>query len=980
MQPKLNPRHPHSASQMGLDHIVGLLVTLVILLFFALPLHAGGPRWVAGSSYFSPSVKGHPVVWSNGKVSYFTDLGNLSSAVTQAQANTMVANAAAVWNNVSTAAVSIQAGGSLAEDVSGASVTVAGNGSVTLPADIQPTATSKPVAVVYDQDGSVINAIYGAGASSTLACENNGVIATVDRFTTDGNIAHALILVNGLCTTTTDEIANVQYQLIRAFGLVLGLGWSQTNEEMFVGDQITTDGLTGWPIMHPIERLCNGGGGLCMLTDNLRTDDIASLNRLYPVTAANIGSFPGKTLTAAATISISGTIQFSRGQGMQGVNVVLQPLVNGVPDLRYTATAVSGVYFEGNAGNPVTGTADAQGNPLNRFGSDDPSLEGFFDLSDVPLPPGTTASDYQLSFEPVNPLYIGNSSVGPYSTSQVTPSGTLPVLTLSGLTAGSTVSQNVLIQDSAEEAQSGPDGSQAAPATVPLSGEWTGRITGYGHSGFFEFYARGDREFTVEAQALDETGAPTQNKAQMVLGVWSGSDPVGSSAVTSTIQSFNGVLSGLTTLPVLTVADGEVRIGLADLRGDGRPDFAYHGRILYIDSVTPARLSASGGQIVLEGMGFRPGMTVSVNDEPAQVTSIAPNTIVAVAPPAAGVTGDVVVQIQDPQTLGIAAIGGSLSYDAQGDDAISVILAPSGSEPIGIPEPLTIRAINVTSQTPAAGVTVTFSVTQGTASLGCGQNFCTAVTGGDGTATTEVTANSSSLAQIASSLTNGSTVLAQFTGTAPALIAAVTPGLYVAEGATVQWPVQALVVDSSGTPAAHQSVTWFSGTGASVSLGQSASASAGIAANTIAAAPMGSSASTAKACLTATTYCTSFTVVPVQPSTEAIIPWAGTVQFISAGQAFSPVVLHVIDAFGDPTAGARVTIVQAFYGWTEPCPTESRCSAAPLLAEQSTQATSGVDGSVAISPLSGENLPGRLLIIATAGTSATFNFELDAHP
>jgi hypothetical protein len=394
-----------------------VLTLLALLIVFAVDIaHAGGPHWVAGSSYFTSSVKGQPIVWANGQVTYYTDLGNLSSQVSQTQANAMVANAAAVWNSVNTAAVSIQAGGSLAEDVNGANVTAGANG-VTLPADIQPTATNIAVAVIYDADGSVINAIYGAGASSPLVCQNDGVIVSVDNLAVTGNIVHALVLVNGLCATTASQTATLQYQLIRAFGRILGLDWSQTNEEMFANGQFTTDSLTGWPIMHPIERLCNGGGGQCISNPTqLRTDDIAALNRLYPVTAANISSFPGKTITASATISVRGTLQFPSGQGMQGVNVVLQPLLNGSPDLRYTATAISGIYFQGDAGNSITGFTDADANPLNRFGSDDPALEGYFDLSGVPLPPGATSSQYQLTFAALNPLYSGSSSVGPYIT------------------------------------------------------------------------------------------------------------------------------------------------------------------------------------------------------------------------------------------------------------------------------------------------------------------------------------------------------------------------------------------------------------------------------------------------------------------------------------------------------------------------------------------------------------------------------------
>src|SRR5246127_2987149 len=190
---------------------------------------------------------------------------------------------------------------------------------------------------------------------------------------------------------------------------------------MFTGDQITSDGLSGWPIMHPIERLCNASGVTCMPNGTtLRPDDIAALNRLYPVTATNISTFPGKRLTGPNTLSVTGTTTFRNGQGMQGVNVVLRPMIPGtdLPDVRYTVTAVSGITFHGNAGNPITGLTDAQGNVLARFGGDDTTLEGYFDLSGVPIPPGEPSDTWQLSFEPINPLYTGQDSVGPYATGQ----------------------------------------------------------------------------------------------------------------------------------------------------------------------------------------------------------------------------------------------------------------------------------------------------------------------------------------------------------------------------------------------------------------------------------------------------------------------------------------------------------------------------------------------------------------------------------
>jgi hypothetical protein len=500
---------------------------IVVVLFSGIAARAGGPRFVAGTSYFDPSMTGQPIVWANGQLNYYTDLGSLSTLEDQAQANALVAAAAAVWNAVPTAAVNIVAAGSLSEDVNGTNVSSSG-GTITMPADIQSTDTAKPIAIVYDEDGSVINAFFGPGASSAATCQQNGVFTFVNNLSPAGNIVHALMLVNGLCATNTTQIAVLQYQLVRAFGQVLGLDWSQTNEEMFASEQVTPEGLAGWPIMHPIERLCNASGQTCMPNGTtLRPDDIAALNRLYPVTASNIAGFKGKKLTAANTLSVTGTITFRNGQGMEGVNVVLRPMIPGsdLPDIRYTVTAVSGVTFHGDAGNIITGLTDASGNVLARFGSDDTALEGYFDLSGVPIPPGEAPDTWQLSFEPINSLYTGSDSVGPYTTGQVIPSGTLPALAIPGLTAGSSVIQNVSIGDSAGDSLSGDDGMISAPVTVPPSGEWTARLVGYGHTSWLQWWAKANREFTVEAQALDDSGNDTTGKAQVVLGMWNGTDP-----------------------------------------------------------------------------------------------------------------------------------------------------------------------------------------------------------------------------------------------------------------------------------------------------------------------------------------------------------------------------------------------------------------------------------------------------------------------
>ncbi|ACO33124.1 MULTISPECIES: IPT/TIG domain-containing protein [Acidobacterium] len=942
---------------------------------------AGGPHWYGGSAYFDPAVMGQPIVWKNGQITYYTDQGNLSATVSQTQANSMVAAAAAVWSGVKTAAVSIGRGGSLAEDVSGTNVYQGSNGLVE-PADIQASDTAVPVAVVYDADGSVINAIYGPGASATNDCQNDGVMTIVDGFSTTGYITHAVMLVNGLCTANSTEMANLQYQMIRSFGRILGLDWSDANEAMFVNDQITSDGLAGWPILHPVEHLCSGTNGACMTNETtLRYDDIASLNRTYPVTAANHAMYASKTLTASATFSVQGTIRFRRGQGMQGVNVVLRPLVSGQPILLYTVTAVSGASYVGDAGNPVDGNEDASGNPLNRFGSDDQTLEGYYDLSGVPLPPGMSSSDYELSFEAINPNYVAEYSVGPYVTGQVTPSGTMPVITLPGVQAGIQLEEDVTISDSADELHSGDDGTEQAPLTVSSTGQWTGRLCCYGHTSWFQWWARANREFTVEVQALDDAGANTENKLQPVIGLWNGNAVLGTSPVTGTLQPFNGAVAGLTTLSAVSTAGSSIRLGIADARGDGRPDYAYRGRVIYADTVSPARLPATGGPIVIRGMGFSPNMTVTVNGVAAQVTAVTPNEIDAVAPPSNGTVGTVLLDVEDPVTLGVASIGDGLAYDAQNGDGLTILAAPSGVVPMNVPESFTVRALGP-NLTPAAGIPVTFSVTEGNAALGCGATSCQVTTAADGTATIAVTANSTALAQVTAALASGADVLAEFTGSAPNSIYALTPNLYVAIGGTTTWSPSALVLENS-QPAAGAGVLWQT-TSSGVSMTSQAvsdSNSNGVATGKLTVGPLNAAAGgTVQACVVGNGSCTAFNIVPVHVETAAMEPVSGTSQSIDETATLAPAVLEVTDAIGHPMAGAVVTFHETEFAWAPTCAGDSVCPSPHILSQQTVQAISASDGTVSLTPMPNNGQAVKLVVQATVGASAEYDFELAQNP
>ena len=943
-------------------------------------LVAGGPKYVAGVSYFDPAVLGQPVHWSGGVVNYYVDQGSLNSPIDNQQATTMVDSAAALWSAVSTAGVTLVDAGPLNEDVSGANI-VAGNQIISSPSDVAPTATGYPVGIIFDADGSVINAIFGAGSSDPTSCQNNGVWVWSDNINTNATFAHGIIVLNGLCATSSSLIEMMNFELERAFGRILGLDYAQVNP----GAQASGDPnqMLGWPVMQPMSGACGATGGVCIPNPGvLRYDDIAALNRIYPITAANLASFPGKELTADNTVSITGTVTFREGTGMQVVNVVARPLdSNGNPLYQYTVTFVSGGYFNGKHGSPVTGWTGSNGSQLTKWGSNDATLQGYFDLRYMPLPPGMTAASYQITFEPINPLYMLENSVGPYIDGSPSPSGTMPAIFVPGLAAGGSQSLTVNIADSAAGGSEDAIGTESQPRPLPASGLWSSRLSQVGQTDWFTFPVRGGRTFTVVTQALNESGIPTESKALPALGVWDAFDPVGSAAV-GFAPGLNGYATGESWLRVGSSNDDVVRLGIADMRGDGRPDYAYAGWVLYADSVSPARLPASGGPIVIRGMGLRPSDTVLVGGQAAVVTSVSPNEITAIAPAAAiGVTGSVDVEVDDlPLFYAAGIITGGVSYDAGTGDSLTLVTAPAGTVPIGVPLPFTVTALG-SNLSPAGGVTVIFTVTGGTATLGCGLTTCPVTASGDGSANMSVTAHDTNAAVVTAALTNGASLQAHFTGGTPPTLVELTLTLSVAAGATVSWTTEALAL-SNGTPASGQTVVWQSASGiAAQDTTPVLTNTSGIAAKILTVGPLAEGQqATATACINGTSQCVTFTATGARPEFAYLVAVSGAAQSMAVSATPVQIVLRLRDMNGNPMAGGTVMLYQSLYAWAPPCPPHGRCAASELLAAQASTATSTIDGTVIFTSASIPGVATNMVGLAATGNTSTLGIAIEQHP
>ena len=417
---------------------------------------------------------------------------------------------------------------------------------------------------------------------------------------------------------------------------------------------------------------------------------------------------------------------------------------------------------------------------------------------------------------------------------------------------------------------------------LPASGLWGGRISQVGQTDWFNFPVRANRVFTVVTIAVDEQGQPSNAKAMPAIGIWDAFDPVGAASL-GTVPGLNGTAAGETWAQVATQADDIVRMGIADMRGDGRPDYAYNGWVLYADTVTPSNLPLAGGPIVIHGMGFHPADTVLVNGQPAQVTSISPNEITAIAPAAGiGVSGSVDVEIDDlPIYYAGTILLGGISYDSGTGDSLTLVSAPANTVPAGVPIPFTVAALNAALQ-PAGGVTVTFTVSSGTATLGCGSSSCSVTATGDGLATMNVTAANGSAAVVTASLMNGASLQAHFSGGTPPEISALTPSLSLAAGAAVNWTAEAIVL-MNGAPASGQTVSWQAGAGIAMSSTPATLSSlSGIDSETLSVGPLAKGQqATAKACLNGTTQCATFTVLGARPEYATLETLSGTGQSVS---------------------------------------------------------------------------------------------------
>ena len=967
---------PHRAGHRTyrLTRLVRLLVCLFPLFFAFHTAHAAGPRWTAANPPWRNY--GQPMAWYRTDVHYYVDNGPLSTYVSNSAAQGIISAAASVWN-IPYSTFSIAQGGSLNEDVSANNVYLGSSGPI-WPADVQSANyLNKQIAIVLDADGTITDMLLGSGASSPFNCRQNAVTETVDLFIQPGSIAHAVVVLNGRCTgPAPEQQLQIQYQLMRVFGRVIGLGWSQVNDNVFTGaPQPTYQQQMHWPIMHPIDIVCGTYTYQCLPSPfTLRDDDRTSVRMLYDVSAYSYtdGQF------------LAGYLYFPTGQGMSGVNMVTRRQsfysTYGGTESWETNSSVTGATFRKSNGNPVTG-------PVTGFpamqGDTGRNFEASWVLPTVPVIDGTPWDNVLVTMQPINPLYVGQYAVGPFAGAPVAPSGSAQTITFSVVGRTGVNVTSTYVGDAASDCSTGNDGTETAPAPVAPGGLWSGRLCGEGHSSWGSVNVQAGRSATLEAMALDENGNATAEKARPLLGIWHGSDPTGvTPTLAAATSAFNGRQNGTTQLNASFSASETVRFTITDERGLGRPDFTYAARLLYADSVSPARMTSAGGAVRILGCGFEPGNTVTIGGISATVTGVSPTEIDAVAPSLAALAGQTNndVTVTDLRTGGTTTITGGLIYGSATGDVLLLVQAPSGNQFTGVPQTFGVRLVN-SSGNPVLNGTVHFAVLSGAAAFSaCGLNACDITTDAGGNALARVTATAPGVIAVQASIAGGSTVNAQFTAVAVAqTVSALRSPEYIVAGPGASITPAAVLV-SNGSRASAVPVAWTSST-SEIALGSSGALSLSdgtVQVSAVTALTAGESAFLQACAWNA--ICGTLPLVGVDPATLSIAAVSGDTQVVSSGSSLGPLVLRVIDPRGHGVAGAVVQVHQSVSAWQPACPVGGRCAVAPVYGTGSTGITSDDDGLLLIEPMQYAGTAALTRVVAAVGSNGYLAATLSKQP
>ncbi len=298
-----------------------------------------------------------------------------------------------------------------------------------MPADILPSAVNLPVAIVYDADGAVTDALLGQGAGEREFLLQQRGLRWSGQLQRGRASAARAGRPERVCAQTSQQLPDLGYRLVRVLGRVLGLDWSQMNVNVFTRNPAPSQAdYAGLTIMHAQDPINCVPISICYRqrgpAENGRPGRAL---RLYPVTAENQASFPGKELFFENTVRIHGSGAFCGRQRTTGATHARRECDCPLDRPRYRSAFAHlrcrfcfrvSCFTEMRAIPPPDSTTAQDKLSIALVPMIQP-MEGFFDLAGLEIPNGASSAQYQLSVEPLDPLW--SQIVGPYGPWQVRP-------------------------------------------------------------------------------------------------------------------------------------------------------------------------------------------------------------------------------------------------------------------------------------------------------------------------------------------------------------------------------------------------------------------------------------------------------------------------------------------------------------------------------------------------------------------------------
>jgi hypothetical protein len=406
-----------------------------------------------------------------------------------------------------------------------------------------------------------------------------------------------------------------------------------------------------------------------------------------------------------------------------------------------------------------------------------------------------------------------------------------------------------------------------------------------------------------------------------VAGLWDIADPGLTPAPANTPSAFNTSFFAETRLDAQVLQTTTLRLGIADYRGDGRPDYRYSARVLYGDNVSPARASVAGGTpLTIAGLGLQSNLLVQAAGITVPVLASSATRLLVNSPQLADGTYDFL--LSDGNTGGSSNMTGVLTVGVRPSDQILLISGTNPPTAVGAqaPSPMTIMVVQADGMTPVAGASVQFTSSPNVAFSTCGGSTnCTVLSDASGLASTFMTVLSAGTMTVTAKLAPATYPIPQqvqttLVGTSSQLdLSLLNPSVWIAPGATLSFPLNTRVL-ANGNPVSGATVNYQIALGTATLSAAAAQTDAGGSAIVTLQLTSFAAAVHVNVCVAPNNNpCQIFPANVVPVSSLQIQPVAGALQVVSTGQPFQPFVVRVTDSSMPPNPVLGATVLFLSY-------------------------------------------------------------------